>query len=127
MPEGSPAFCLESLFQDFDGRPVSWGRFLCRADQFRLTTHIGVRRPEPTGRSRARNVRDMDAISAAVADSGREDGPRAWSRRPSPPGRTRSTSSTRSQAGLRTVGERYERKDIYLVGPDHGRRDLPRA
>jgi DNA-binding GntR family transcriptional regulator len=42
VAEGSPAFCLESLFQDFEGRPVSWGRFLCRADQFRLTTHIGV-------------------------------------------------------------------------------------
>ena len=42
LPEGSPAFCLESLFNDFDGRPVSWGRFLCRADQFRLTSQLGV-------------------------------------------------------------------------------------
>jgi DNA-binding GntR family transcriptional regulator len=42
VADGSPAFCLESLFHDFEGRPVSWGRFLCRADQFRLTTHIGV-------------------------------------------------------------------------------------
>jgi DNA-binding GntR family transcriptional regulator len=39
---GSPAFCLESLFLDFDGRPLSWGRFLCRADQFRLTTYLGA-------------------------------------------------------------------------------------
>jgi DNA-binding GntR family transcriptional regulator len=39
---GSPAFCLESLFHDFEGRPASWGRFLCRADQFRLTTNIGA-------------------------------------------------------------------------------------
>jgi DNA-binding GntR family transcriptional regulator len=45
VPEGSPAFCLEHLFRDFDGRPVSWGVFLCRAEQFRLTTHIGVARP----------------------------------------------------------------------------------
>jgi GntR family transcriptional regulator len=45
VPEGSPAFCLEHLFLYFDGRPVSWGRFLCRADQFRLTTHIGVAMP----------------------------------------------------------------------------------
>jgi DNA-binding GntR family transcriptional regulator len=37
VPENSPAFCLEHLF-------LSWGRFLCRADQFRLTTHIGVPR-----------------------------------------------------------------------------------
>jgi DNA-binding GntR family transcriptional regulator len=45
VPEGSPAFCLEHLFRDFDGQPVSWGVFLCRAEQFRLTTHIGVARP----------------------------------------------------------------------------------
>lgn len=44
VPNGSPAFCLEHLFLYFEGRPVSWGRFLCRADQFRLTTHIGVPR-----------------------------------------------------------------------------------
>jgi GntR family transcriptional regulator len=42
VPEGSPAFCLESLFNDSEGRPVSWGRFLCRADQFRLTSHLGA-------------------------------------------------------------------------------------
>jgi DNA-binding GntR family transcriptional regulator len=42
VPAGSPAFCLESLFHDFDGRPVSWGHFLCRADQFRLTSQLGV-------------------------------------------------------------------------------------
>jgi DNA-binding GntR family transcriptional regulator len=45
VPEGSPAFCLEHLFLCFEGQPVSWGCFLCRADQFRLTTHIGVPRP----------------------------------------------------------------------------------
>jgi DNA-binding GntR family transcriptional regulator len=42
VPEGSAAFCLEHLFWDFEGEPVSWGRFLCRADQFRLSTDIGV-------------------------------------------------------------------------------------
>jgi GntR family transcriptional regulator len=47
VPPGSPAFCLEHLFLDFDGRPVSWGTFLCRADQFRLTTHIGVSPAKP--------------------------------------------------------------------------------
>lgn len=46
VQEGSPAFCLEHQFRDFDGRVVSWGVFLCRADQFRLTTHIGVVRPQ---------------------------------------------------------------------------------
>jgi GntR family transcriptional regulator len=45
VPDWSPAFCLEHLFLSFGGQPVSWGRFLCRADQFRLTTHIGVPRP----------------------------------------------------------------------------------
>jgi DNA-binding GntR family transcriptional regulator len=44
VPEGSPAFCLEHLFVSFHGEPVSSGRFLCRADQFRLTTYIGVQR-----------------------------------------------------------------------------------
>ena len=42
VPEGSAAFCVEHLFLDFEGEPVSWGRFLCRADQFRLSTNIGV-------------------------------------------------------------------------------------
>lgn len=41
LPVGSPALCLESLFHDFDGRPLSWGRFLCRPDQFQLTSHLG--------------------------------------------------------------------------------------
>lgn len=42
LPEGSAAFCLESLFNDSAGKPVSWGRFLCRADQFRLTSYLGA-------------------------------------------------------------------------------------
>lgn len=41
-PAGAPALRLEHVFQDFDGRPVSWGWFLCRADQFQLTTRIGA-------------------------------------------------------------------------------------
>lgn len=49
VTEGSPAFCLESLFRDFEGRPVSWGRYLCRADQFRLTTNIGAATNPPEG------------------------------------------------------------------------------
>lgn len=47
VTEGSPALCIESLFHDFQGRPVSWGRFLCRADQFRLSTIIGAALPSP--------------------------------------------------------------------------------
>ncbi len=41
LPLGAPAFCLEHVFNDFDGSPVSWGWFLCRADQFRLSTRLG--------------------------------------------------------------------------------------
>lgn len=43
VPQGSPAFCLQSLLLDFDGKPTSWGRFFCRADKFRLSTSIGAR------------------------------------------------------------------------------------
>jgi GntR family transcriptional regulator len=42
VPDGSAAFCLESLFSDSEGHPVSWGRYLCRADQFRLTSYLGA-------------------------------------------------------------------------------------
>jgi GntR family transcriptional regulator len=37
------AFCFEHLFYDFDNQPVSWGWFIGRADQLRLTTHVGLR------------------------------------------------------------------------------------
>ncbi|MCL5735269.1 MAG: GntR family transcriptional regulator [Actinobacteria bacterium] len=42
----SAAFCLEHLFRDFHGQVVSWGRYFCRADRFRLTTVIGIARPD---------------------------------------------------------------------------------
>jgi DNA-binding GntR family transcriptional regulator len=42
LPIDTPAFSLDALFLDYDGRPISWGRFFCRADQFRLTTNVGV-------------------------------------------------------------------------------------
>lgn len=41
---GSPAFCIEHIFYDFEGRPVSWGWFVCRADRFKLSSHIGADR-----------------------------------------------------------------------------------
>jgi GntR family transcriptional regulator len=37
-----PAFCLEHIFYDFDDKPVSWGRFICRGDRLRFTTTVGV-------------------------------------------------------------------------------------
>lgn len=42
VPLGAPAFRLEHVFEETVGRPVSWGWFLCRADQFRLSTRIGA-------------------------------------------------------------------------------------
>ena len=38
---GAAALCLEHVFYDFDERPVSWGWFLCRADQVSLETQVG--------------------------------------------------------------------------------------
>ncbi len=40
--EGSLALCLEHLFQERDGTPVSWGRFLLRAELFRLRARLGA-------------------------------------------------------------------------------------
>jgi DNA-binding GntR family transcriptional regulator len=37
-----PAFRLEHIFYDFEDRPVSWGRFICRGDRLRFTTTVGV-------------------------------------------------------------------------------------
>lgn len=37
-----PAICLEHIFYDFDDKPVSWGRFICRGDRLRFTTTVGV-------------------------------------------------------------------------------------
>ncbi len=48
LSQGDPAFCLEHVFYDFDGSAVSWGWFLCRADQFRLSTHLGPNVPDKT-------------------------------------------------------------------------------
>ena len=39
--EGALALCLEHLFQESDRTPVSWGRFLLRAELFRLRARLG--------------------------------------------------------------------------------------
>ena len=36
------AFRIEHIFYDFQDRPVSWGRFICRGDRLRFTTMIGI-------------------------------------------------------------------------------------
>jgi GntR family transcriptional regulator len=41
LPTGTPALCLEHVFEDSAHRPVSWGWFLMRADLFELTAQLG--------------------------------------------------------------------------------------
>ncbi|MBN1322286.1 MAG: GntR family transcriptional regulator [Thermoleophilia bacterium] len=38
---GSPALCLEHVFENSDHRPMSWGWFLMRGDLFQLTGQLG--------------------------------------------------------------------------------------
>ena len=37
-----PAFRLEHIFYDFDDKPLSWGRFICRGDRLRFTASVGL-------------------------------------------------------------------------------------
>ncbi len=37
-----PAFRLEHQFYDFDDNPFSWGQFVCRGDQLKFKTTVGV-------------------------------------------------------------------------------------
>ena len=39
---GVPAWVVEHLFYDFENRPVSWGRFIGRADRLEFSTTVGV-------------------------------------------------------------------------------------
>ena len=39
--EGAAALCLEHLFRDVAGHPVSWGYFLLRAELFQLSAQLG--------------------------------------------------------------------------------------
>jgi GntR family transcriptional regulator len=41
-PPGSAALVLEHLFYDYDDRPMSWGRFVCRGDLLQFRAHIGL-------------------------------------------------------------------------------------
>ncbi len=36
------ALCIEHLFFDFEERPVSWGRFICRNDRLKFKTTVGI-------------------------------------------------------------------------------------
>ncbi len=37
-----PAFRIEHLFYDFEDKPLSWGQFICRGDQLRFKTTVGL-------------------------------------------------------------------------------------
>jgi len=37
-----PAFRIEHIFSDFEDKPVSWGRFVCRGDRLKFTTTVGL-------------------------------------------------------------------------------------
>lgn len=37
-----PAFRIEHIFFDFEDRPISWGRFICRGDRLKFATAVGV-------------------------------------------------------------------------------------
>ncbi len=39
---GAPAFRIEHIFYDFSDCAVSWGWFICRGDQLRFKTSVGV-------------------------------------------------------------------------------------
>jgi GntR family transcriptional regulator len=39
---GALAWVIEHLFYDFDDAPVSWGRFVCRADRLTFQTDVGI-------------------------------------------------------------------------------------
>jgi len=39
---GTLAWVIEHLFGDFDNRPVSWGRFICRADRLTMKARVGI-------------------------------------------------------------------------------------
>ena len=46
-PAMLPSFRLEHIFYDYDGRPVSWGTFLCRGDRLRFRTTVGPSEKAP--------------------------------------------------------------------------------
>lgn len=48
---GGLALCLEHIFQESDRTPVSWGRFLLRAELFRLRARLGPEQEKDGGRN----------------------------------------------------------------------------
>lgn len=44
---GTLAWVVEHLFNDFDDKPVSWGRFICRADRLTMKAQVGISHEQP--------------------------------------------------------------------------------
>ena len=42
QPTGSAALVLEHIFYDYDERPISWGRFVCRGGLLQFRATVGV-------------------------------------------------------------------------------------
>ncbi len=51
---GRPAWVLEHLFFDYDDTPMSWGRFVCGAEQLQFRATVGVAKGSGGGRRRQR-------------------------------------------------------------------------
>jgi len=51
---GALAWVVEHLFYDFAGKPMSWGRFVSRADRLTFTAAIGISDKERPSRRRGR-------------------------------------------------------------------------
>ena len=49
---GTPAWVLEHVFYDYDERPLSWGRFVCRSDLLQFRAVVGVLAPDAAERTR---------------------------------------------------------------------------
>jgi DNA-binding GntR family transcriptional regulator len=44
---GTLAWVVEHLFNDFNDKPTSWGRFICRADCLTMKAHVGISNENP--------------------------------------------------------------------------------
>jgi GntR family transcriptional regulator len=34
---------IDHIFYDYDGKPVSWGWFICRSDEINFKTRVGIK------------------------------------------------------------------------------------
>jgi DNA-binding GntR family transcriptional regulator len=55
-PVGAAALVLEHLFYDYDDKPMSWGRFVCRGGLLQFRATVGVQAPYE-GRKRPRGAK----------------------------------------------------------------------